>query len=345
MEDHRRNLLNGTAPRSNCSQCSVPESQGMTSIRKQLLSKPWSSDQKQIKLLDVFFGNTCNLGCVMCGPEWSSFISNERYKVGLTDHQIKYKDNIDIALDTIDRLPDLISVSFVGGEFFLVNDNLKILEKIKHRGITATIMTNATIINQLLIDSLKEIKDVEIRISIDGIESCFEFIRYPASWDTWQKNVEYLRQQLPHAEIYCAAVLQMLNCQQIHELYEWSNKHKLRLYHQFLRNPNSLQFSVLDQNERDKLVDLLMSKQQQKYFIAKPQRIVIDNLITAIKQIEFDYGHRSQCIELLSKLCAHRKITDLQIRKQLGVLTHLADELINRIHVIKSTFVLQQKSV
>ena len=320
MEEHRNNLLNGTVPRTNCRQCSVPESQGMTSIRKQLLTKPWASDQKSIKLLDV-----------LCGPEWSSYLSNERYKAGLIKDQIKYKTNIDIALDTIDKLPELISVSFIGGEFFLVDDNIKLLEKIKQRNLTATIITNATVINQNLVDILKEIADVEIRISIDGVGEGFEFIRYPAVWETWQSNVDYLRAQLPHADICCAAVFQMLNCQQIHEMYDWANRKRLRLDYQFLSSPSSLRFSVLDAVERESLIQTLQEKQAQKFFIAKPQRLTVDNLIAMIQEVEFDFGHRSQCIELISKLCVQRKITPEQIQQQFGVLSKLANEIVERV--------------
>jgi sulfatase maturation enzyme AslB (radical SAM superfamily) len=205
----------------------------------------------------------------MCHQEWSSFVANERYQAGLIDYQIKYKDNIDIALDTIDNLPDLCSVSFIGGEFFLVDNNIKILEKIKQRKLTATITTNATVMNQPMIDILKEINDVEIRISVDGVEDGFEFIRYPANWNTWQNNVNYLRQQLPHADICCSAVFQLLNCQQIHELYEWANRSKITLAHQMLSQPHSLRFSVLDSTERALLGQLLIDKQQQKYLRAK----------------------------------------------------------------------------
>jgi sulfatase maturation enzyme AslB (radical SAM superfamily) len=272
----------------------------------------------------------------MCHQEWSSFVANERYQAGLIDYQIKYKDNIDIALDTIDNLPDLCSVSFIGGEFFLVDNNIKILEKIKQRKLTATITTNATVMNQPMIDILKEINDVEIRISVDGVEDGFEFIRYPANWNTWQNNVNYLRQQLPHADICCSAVFQLLNCQQIHELYEWANRSKITLAHQMLSQPHSLRFSVLDSTERALLGQLLIDKQQQKYLLAKSQKEVIDDLINMVHNVEFDFGHRSQFIDLLSKLCAQRKTSSSQIQKQFGVLTKLATEVIDRIKIIES---------
>ena len=343
MENHRQNLLSGSVPRSNCKLCAIPENNGMISIRKKLNSKPWASDKKNIKLLDVFFGNTCNLGCVMCTPEYSSFLSNEMYKVGLIDYQIKHKNNIGIAIDTIDQLPELISVSFIGGEFFLIEDNIKILEKIKQRNLTATIITNGTIINQQMIKMLKEIKNLEIRISIDGYKEGFEFIRYPAVWNDWVNNVALLRQELPHADICCSMVLQMLVCQQIHELYEWANHSKLRITHQMLSSPSSLRFSVLEPQERNSLIKLLQQKQSKGYYIAKPQKIIIQNLITMIETTESNYGHRSQFLNLISKLCAHRKISDVQIQKQFGVLSDLANEVIDQIGIIKHSNILTKK--
>ena len=328
MEDHRHNLQFGTAPRPNCKECSVPESQGMTSIRKQLLNKPWAGNQKKIKLLDIFFGNTCNLGCVMCDPEWSSYISNERYKAGLIDQRISYKDNIDIALETMAKLPDLESVSFIGGEFFIVDSNIKILEKIKQRGLTATIITNATIINPSMLELLKNISSVELRISVDGVANGYEFIRYPASWKTLEHNIDLLKQQLPHADISLTTVLQMLSCQQIHELCEWANRRRLKINYQALSRPNSLRFSVLTPQEKDTLVQELEAKQNKKYLIARPQKEMIDELIRSIRLVEFSPEHRFQCVDFLSKLCAQRKITAEQIMQQFGVLGELAQEII-----------------
>jgi sulfatase maturation enzyme AslB (radical SAM superfamily) len=265
----------------------------------------------------------------MCDPEWSSYISNERYKAGLIDQRISYKDNIDIASETMDKLPDLESVSFIGGEFFIVDSNIKILEKIKQRGLTATIITNATVINPEMLELLKSIPSVEMRISVDGVASGYEFIRYPASWKTLEHNVEFLKQQLPHADLSLITVIQMLSCQQIHELCEWANRRRLRLNYQVLSTPSSLRFSALTQQERDLLVKELEAKQNKKYLIARPQKEMIDELIQSIRLSESDQGHRFQCVDFLSKLCAQRKVSAEQIVQQFGVLGKLAQEIID----------------
>ena len=324
--------------------CSDADAKGMISVRQQLLKKPWASDEKKIKLLDIFFGNTCNLGCIMCGPEWSSYISNERYRTGLIDHQIRYKNNIDEAADAMDRLPDLLSVSFIGGEFFLFDDNIRILEKIRQRNLTVTIFTNATIINPKMLEILKEISSVEIRISIDGFEQGFEFVRYPASWAGWESNVALLRKELPHAQIYCATVIQMLTCQQLHEVYNWANRARLKMDYLFLTDPKSLTFAVLNDNEKQSLVQLLASK-QTKYTLSRGQKEVIGSVVHAIEAATFDQGQRFQCINLVSRLCVHRNISDQQVEKHFGVLTPLAQEIIESMKLIKNTLTLHNKNV
>jgi sulfatase maturation enzyme AslB (radical SAM superfamily) len=262
----------------------------------------------------------------------------------LIDHQIKYKNNIAEAMNAIDCLPDLTSVSFIGGEFFIFEDNIKVLEKIKQRNLTATIFTNATIINPKMLEILKQITSVEIRISIDGIKQGFEFVRYPASWSKWESNVALLRKELPHAQIHCATVIQMLTCQQIHEMYNWTNRARLKLNYLFLTEPKFLEFTVLNNVEKHSLIELLVGK-QSKYSLSRDQKEVIDSLTNMIHASVFDEGQRFQCVNFVSKLCVHRKIKHEQVKNQFGVLTQLGQEIVNSMQLIESTRTLQNKNV
>jgi hypothetical protein len=135
MQGLRNNMLSGTSPDPGCVNCSIPESMGLTSIRKQSLNKPWAKTSNRIHTLEIFFGNTCNLGCAMCDADVSSYAAEERYQAGIIPMRMSVVDNIQVALDTIDQLPDLKSVTFIGGEFFLVKRNIEILDKIIQRNI------------------------------------------------------------------------------------------------------------------------------------------------------------------------------------------------------------------
>lgn len=328
MTEHRNNLSNGTVPKLNCHRCSAPEKLGLQSIRLDLLKKPWASDEKKIYLLDVFFGNTCNLGCLMCGPEWSSFSSVEQYKAGIKTEMVKHKNNIPIALDTMDQLPDLKTISFIGGEFFLVKENSLILEKIIKRNLGATVITNASVLDKDLLQQLTQIKDLELRISIDGVQEVYEFIRYPASWNTYLQNVTQLRQVLPHAVTHFNIVIQPLNIQKLHEVFECNNKFKCQTHHQILHTPLSLSWPILLPEERVSLLNLLKQKQQQKFLITKQQRQTIDDLIEALNKVEYSSELRNHGIKWLSKLFKYRNIQPQIIKKVCGVFDQLSTELI-----------------
>jgi MoaA/NifB/PqqE/SkfB family radical SAM enzyme len=329
MVEHRNNLLTGTVPSKGCYMCSKPESQGLPSVRLDLLKKPWASAEEKIFMLDMFFGNTCNLGCIMCGPEWSSYISNERFNAGIIPTQIKLKDNTQIMIDTLDKLPDLKTVSFIGGEFFVVKRNLEILDLIIGRGLECSIATNATVINDDIIDRLKQIKNIEIRISVDGTKDCYEFIRYPAKWEILNNNMARLKKALPNSAFLISAVVQPLNVQNLHELFEWANKQYIKTILQYISTPLKLCWPILTDLERQDLVDLLTKKQSQGFKITQQQYNDLNNLIIAIQETNFDSEVRQDCIKFIGKLMSYRKIHPTVIEKHFGILTTLAEEIIN----------------
>ena len=328
MEDLRRNKLSDTVPNVGCINCSVPESMGLTSIRKQLLNQPWASADRKTYTLEIFFGNTCNLGCAMCSAELSSYAAEERYQAGIMPVRLSVADNIQTALDTIDQLPDLKSVTFIGGEFFLAKRNVEILDKIIQRNIQCVITTNATVLAEPLLQKLQQIQDLQIGISSDGTEDVYNFMRYPADWDTLNCNINTLKQRIPWADYCVRAVAQPLNIQNFHELFEWANKKMLPVYYQVLVTPEHLTWKILTPEEKHSLVELLKTKQSSKYKITGKQKNIIDDFVNGIVQDNYDSLLRAQGVAYLSKLFGHRKISAAVILKQFGILTNLANEII-----------------
>lgn len=332
MSAHRDNLCNGTVPRLNCHRCSTPEKLGLQSIRLDLLKKPWASDQKKIYLLDIFYGNTCNLGCLMCGPEWSSYAAEERYKAGLLKERVKSKNNIPVALRTMKKLPDLKSVSFIGGEFFIVKENVLILDQIIEMNLGCSISTNASLLDDKMIAKLEQIKDLEVQISVDGTEDVYELIRFPASWEVFTKNVQELKKRLSWAKIHFNIVIQPLNIQNLHEVYECNNKFLCHTHHQIIDTPFHLSWPILLLEERNRVSTLLKEKQQQKYAITKQQKQTIDDLIQALDRVEHSPELRAKAVTWLSTLLKYRKVSNHKIKKVTGVFDTLGNELIDRMN-------------
>ena len=328
MHDLRTNKLSGVVPSPGCVNCSVPESMGLTSIRKQLLNQPWSSADKKTYTLEIFFGNTCNLGCAMCSPESSSYAAEERYQAGIMPIRSSVADNVQSALDTMDQLPDLKSVTFIGGEFFLVKHNVKILDKVIQRDIQCTITTNASVLTEPLLQKLQHVTNLQIGISVDGTDSVYNFMRYPADWNILNHNIDKLKSRIKQADYHINVVVQPLNIQNLHELFEWANKKMLPIHHQMLVIPEHLTWKILTPEEKNSLIELIKTKQSANYKITNKQKNIIDGLIDGIVQDNYDTQLRTQGVEYLGKLYAHRKISNEVMLKQFGIFTNLSNEII-----------------
>ena len=328
MQMLRDNMESGAVPTPGCSNCSIPENMGLTSIRKQLSNRPWANADRKTYTLEIFFGNTCNLGCVMCSGDVSSYAAEERYRAGVTSIRPMIADNIQVALDTIDQSPDLKNITFIGGEFFLVKRNVEILDKIIQRNIQCTITTNATVLTEPLLEKLQHIQNLEIIISVDGTDSVYNFMRYPAEWDTLIRNIDVLRARIPWAKYHTNTVVQPLNIQNLHELFEWTNKKMLLAYHQMLVSPEYLSWKILTTEEKNNLIKLLKTKQSLEYKITSKQQNIIDDLINGIVQDDYSSQLRMQGVNYLGKIFKHRKIPTDVMQKQFGIFVDLANEII-----------------
>ena len=131
--------------------------------------------------LDISFGNTCDLDCVMCSNNFSSkwnkiiekkpkglnFLTskNERYT-----HSLSY-DEID---HLIDSMPDLKYVTIKGGEPFYDKKSLYFIDKVAERNINFRVVTNGVNPNWKIVE---KIKNLDLVMSVDGIFEIYEWIR------------------------------------------------------------------------------------------------------------------------------------------------------------------------
>ncbi len=325
MSWHRNNLLQGLQPHPGCHRCWKSEQIGLDSTRKQLLKKPYASDQMGIKLLDVFFGNVCNMACFMCDPEWSSKHAEESYQLGFIKQRIDVKDNTDTVLETIDLLPDLEQVSFIGGEFFLFKNNVKICNKIIEKNLEARIVTNASVLTDELWKKLTEIKAIEMQISIDAIEETYALMRYPYTWDTLIGNYQKLK-QLSNIKLNFHVVTQVLNIQNLHATLDWANRERTPISLHNL-SPGCWSWDILTVSEKIELKQYLQDCNQRFRLISK-QTQWIQDLIDGLDKVKFSPQWRQQFVDRFSKLMKHRKVDIPQIQKHLGIFRSLFDEVL-----------------
>jgi len=140
---------------------------------------------------DIRNDNTCNLGCRMCGPGFSSQLEKEFIKLKwlAPTFRQKYKLNEIINLEKIKKL------YVAGGEPTLMPEFKEFLEyaiKENRTDIELRIITNGTNINKEFAGLLKKFPNKEFTISIDGYNQVNRYIRWPSNWISLVENIKRL---------------------------------------------------------------------------------------------------------------------------------------------------------
>ena len=308
-----------------CSSCVRQEAQGQTSLRQHYNNK--FKDLNGIAQLETFPSNVCNLRCFMCSESFSTSLAAERKQLGWLDsyHEI---DNAGATMDAILDLPNLSIVSFIGGEFFLAKRNVEILELVAQRKLGIRLVTNATILLPQHIAVLKRIKDIQLQISIDGINENYEFMRYPGKWADVHHNIHQLKQQLPQAQFNFNFVVQPLNIQHMVETIDYANRLIIPIALTNLLDPAWLSWAVLTEDENDMLANQLEEQSEQAVLTSRQRGQCAEYAVTMTNAVH-DPALRTEFVLRMSQLLTHRRISPDAVRKQLGGLRDLADSVIN----------------
>ena len=155
--------------------------------------------KKYPKILTLIPGNECNLACVTCSSSFSSKWNSE-LKTMPENNIIVKNSNWNMTeeeyQDIVDNSEHLQKIELFGGEPFYNKKNRKLLiEKIIKKGtsknITLYFNTNGTFFDKEYLHSLtKNFKKLEIRVSIDGINEQFEYMRYGAKYHDVIENAK-----------------------------------------------------------------------------------------------------------------------------------------------------------
>jgi sulfatase maturation enzyme AslB (radical SAM superfamily) len=202
------------------------------------------------QIIQLYTSNLCNSTCITCGPQAST--------AWATLKKIKTFEIIDQTI--LDSLvyEDLVILTFVGGEPFYENRNFEILQKLIDVGNTdcyISFVTNgSTNISDKQINILKQFKNLDICLSIDGIGPVFEYLRYPLKWDKLLENIKLYR----GLGIYLSVsyTISNLNVLYHEETVRWFNSENLEYNHNLINYPEYFAPAVLPQSVKDQYPQL-----------------------------------------------------------------------------------------
>jgi MoaA/NifB/PqqE/SkfB family radical SAM enzyme len=162
---------------NNCIKCYYEEEIGKESLR-QWFNKTYTMSNIELLYIEVGFDNICNLTCDGCWEQWSSSWWVKNNPEGIPKQGI-------ISSDEFVSIPNTIEyIVFLGGEPLMTNRHEKLLDGIVSKEtVKVRYVTNGTfLLKETVIDLLKQFKEVEFVVSIDGYEKLNDQVRSGSNW-------------------------------------------------------------------------------------------------------------------------------------------------------------------
>jgi hypothetical protein len=240
LEKIRKDMLNDQRPQA-CYKCWHQEDSGIKSDR-QLKNETvdFYFDKNIHDLLDdcqqgknyvahykIDTSNTCNAACVTCGSDFSS-----TWTQLLEKNNQPATRNWQILPHKIDQQIDYKTaklISFRGGEPLLSKTNFHVLEQLIEAGncdCFISFQTNGSIIpTEHQEKILRNFKNLNFSLSIDGVGPVFEYLRYPLKWADIEKIIDWCRQR--HIEISANCTVSNLNVLYLDQITAWFDKNNI----------------------------------------------------------------------------------------------------------------------
>jgi sulfatase maturation enzyme AslB (radical SAM superfamily) len=183
------------------------------------------------QIVKLYTSNLCNSTCVTCGPGAST--------AWATLKNIKVLSTIAQPIIDSFNYKDFIMVNFVGGEPLKEKKNFDILLKLIAVGNTAcfiSMTTNGSVqLSTKQKDILREFKNLNICLSIDGIEKRFEYMRFPLKWDVLLENIRFFKEN--NIQLSVSYTISNLNVMYYQETVDWFNLQGLDQNHILVSYP------------------------------------------------------------------------------------------------------------
>ena len=294
--------------------------------------------KKPLISLDLKLGNLCNLTCAQCDPINSSqwvepymeFTGNTGVNLGnISKVEFTKKSNGRFVIEETNwhqdpqwheqfkRIaPGLRHIYITGGEPMLVPFHNEMLEYLVETGMSKNIVmeydTNLTAINTKIVKQFEKFKQIQMRVSLDGMLDVYEYIRFPGNWKIVEKNIIENKDLI----LSLTACLMPYNAWQLPEYEQWAKSINVRSAWRYIVVPKHLDLNMFPIAMREELIDLY-SKHISVPHIASALKHLKNNLhlpenTNAIKKFinwsNFLDGHRSKSWKkLCPELAIHLK--------------------------------------
>lgn len=198
---------------------------------------------------EIRLGNFCNLKCRMCSPKESSKWYNDFYELtGKTSFKDNTKRNIMVKddkgnftlqddeyswfkenhfwNDLKENISNIYNIQFAGGEPTLIDEMYCFLQELVEsdyaKNISIEYNINATFLPNKLFNLWKHFNEVKIGLSVDGVGSVNDYIRFPSNWKNIENNIIKLNNNMTdNMIVWFNPTIQALNVLYFPEFIQW----------------------------------------------------------------------------------------------------------------------------
>jgi organic radical activating enzyme len=270
--------------------------------------------------LDIRFGNLCNQKCVMCSPAFSNLWYEEHFDYFKTN-QFGQGSLITVTKDKNtnkwieppelqwfedprwwdkfeEMMPHLRHIYITGGEPMVTPAHDIMLDKLIEAGYAKDIWleydTNASAINDKIVQRWTYFSKVHIRASLDAIGDQYELIRFGGKWEKFQNNIKRLRQcQIDSGGkvrlLAASTCFQIPTAYSIIETEEWCNSVGVDFHMRFLEGPERLSVASLSDKSKQDLIGY--------YTLHKDRSKKAEIIITYLKNHMGDKFHKPKFVD------------------------------------------------
>lgn len=215
----------------------------------------------------IDLGNYCNGACIFCGPDSSSKLAVEYFKLNLINQlpPRNWTDDtaaVDRFVKCLEQTPNLTYLHFIGGETLITPAFKIILTRLIAAGIasnvsigfTTNLMTWDTEINDLLI----KFKEVNLGVSVECLHPVNDYARWPSKISTVQFLLDqWVELGKKHNWLTSIRITPtLLSIPHLLSIYQYAWEHHLGVEScNFLNDPAVLRISVLPKHFRQKYAD------------------------------------------------------------------------------------------
>ena len=284
----RRALANDERP-ERCEVCWHNEDSGIVSNRIQWEKDNWDTFADKISVNDDYsvnnppywvelkVSNFCNLKCIMCSTH-SSYkrvadldIISKYTKDGYETRLLRPTD-LFASLNEWPELWDTVhTLQFTGGEPIINKEHYDLLAGIPQdlkKKIKLRYATNLSYIKFKKYDLIKiwnEFKHVNIKVSMDGIDDVYNYIRQDGNWDTVYANMMALNNE-PGIDVAAGITVQAHNIYQMPEFFQFWKDSPVDLKFitaNILHTPKYLSPAIWQGDYRDAIIRKLRANQYE----------------------------------------------------------------------------------